>query len=273
MSSAPITAPGQGSALTYSSYLRLDELLRQQVPLSDNHDETLFIIIHQASELWMKLCLHELAATRRSIRADDLRPSFKMLARVARIQKQLISSWEVLSTMTPTDYLGFRDALGTSSGFQSAQYRLLEFMLGNKSIAHTERFRDDPAVHAKLSEELHTPSLYDETLRLLARRGLPIPADQLDRDFTQPYVASREVEAAWSAVYRDPTRHWDLYELGEKLVDLEDRFQTWRYAHLRTVERIIGHRQGTGGTPGVPYLARVLDQRFFPELFSVRTTL
>lgn len=273
MSSEPTNQTGPSPALTYGSYLRLDELLRQQVPLTDNHDEALFIIIHQASELWMKLCLHELAATRACIQADDLRPAFKMLARVAGIQKQLTSSWEILSTMTPTDYLRFRDALGSSSGFQSAQYRLIEFMLGNKSVAHVERYGADTATYTRLQEALIAPSLYDEALRLLARRGLPIPDTHLDRDFSQPYVASSEVEAAWGVVYRDPARYWELYELAEKLVDLEDRFQLWRYAHLRTVARIIGHRQGTGGTPGVPYLARVVEQKFFPELFSVRSVL
>lgn len=275
MQAAQPIAPtaGHASPLNYTTYLHLDELLLQQVPLSDSHDEALFIVIHQASELWLKLCLHELAAARAYIAAGDIRPAFKMFARVAGIQKQLIHSWDVLSTMTPTDYLTFRDSLGSSSGFQSLQYRLVEFLLGNKNAAHVERFREDAAAHAKLQEALVAPSLYDETLRFMKRRGLQIPDASIERDFSQPYVASPEVEAAWLAVYREPDRYWDLYELAEKLVDLEDRFQLWRYAHLRAVERIIGRKPGTGGTPGVPYLAKVVEQTFFPELFSVRTVL
>lgn len=259
--------------LTYSHYLRLDGLLCQQAPRSDSHDEMLFIVIHQASELWLKLCLHELRAARVSIAADQLGSAFKMLARVAGIQKQLIHSWDVLGTMTPSDYLSFRQLLGSSSGFQSQQYRLLEFLLGNKSLAHAERFKDDVAAHASLTRALHEPSLYDESLRALRRHGLQVPDDRIERDFSQPYQPSGEVEAAWAEVYRHTGRFWELYELAEKLVDLEDRFQLWRYAHLRAVERIIGRKPGTGGTPGVPYLARVIDQRFFPELFSVRTAL
>lgn len=271
----PATGPNSsaGGPLNYSTYLRLGALLQQQVPLTDSHDEALFIVIHQASELWLKLCLHELSAARTCIASDQVRPAFKMFARVAGIQKQLTHSWDVLSTMTPSDYLGFRETLGTSSGFQSLQYRLVEFALGNKNAAHVERFREDAAAHARLQEALITPSLYDETLRFMKRRGLQVPDASIDRDFSEPYVASREVEAAWLAVYREPDRYWDLYELAEKLVDLEDRFQLWRYAHLRAVERIIGRKPGTGGTPGVPYLAKVVDQTFFPELFSVRTVL
>lgn len=275
MQAAQPIAPTTGHAgpLNYTTYLHLDELLLQQVPLSDSHDEALFIVIHQASELWLKLCLHELSAARAYIAAGDIRPAFKMFARVAGIQKQLIHSWDVLSTMTPTDYLTFRDSLGSSSGFQSLQYRLVEFLLGNKNAAHVERFREDAAAHAKLQEALVAPSLYDETLRFMKRRGLQIPDASIERDFSKPYVASPEIEAAWLAVYREPDRYWDLYELAEKLVDLEDRFQLWRYAHLRAVERIIGRKPGTGGTPGVPYLAKVVEQTFFPELFSVRTVL
>lgn len=273
MSSTSAAAAVDRARLTYSSYLRLGELLSQQAPLTSSHDEPLFIVIHQASELWLKLSLHELRAARACIVHDDLRPALKMLARVSGIQKQLIQSWDVLGTMTPSEYLSFRGELGTSSGFQSAQYRLVEFLLGNKNAAHVERFREEPAVHARLQAALREPSIYDETLRLLARRGLELPATCLDRDFTRPYGASAAVEAAWIEVYRNTDRYWDLYELGEKLVDLEDRFQQWRYAHLRTVERIIGHRPGTGGTPGVPYLARVIEQQFFPELFSLRTVL
>ncbi|WP_198683820.1 tryptophan 2,3-dioxygenase [Peristeroidobacter agariperforans] len=259
--------------LTYAQYLRLPGLLAQQAPRSDSHDEMLFIIIHQASELWLKLCLHELRAARNCIASDQLDSAFKMLARVAAIQKQLIHSWDVLGTMTPSDYLGFRHLLGTSSGFQSQQYRLLEFLLGNKDAAHLNRFAEDTSAHDALRQALHEPSLYDEALRTLRRRGLPIPVDHVERDFSRPYRISSGVEGAWAEVYRNNEQYWDLYELAEKLVDLEDRFQLWRYAHLRTVERIIGRKSGTGGTPGVPYLARVIDQRFFPELFSVRTAL
>jgi tryptophan 2,3-dioxygenase len=266
--SAPTPQP-----ITYASYLRLDGLLDQQAPFSDSHDEMLFIIIHQASELWLKLCLHELRAARACVAQDELRSAFKMLARVAGIQKQLIHSWDVLGTMTPADYLSFRDLLGSSSGFQSQQYRLIEFMLGNKSIAHVERFKDDAEAYRTLGRALIEPSIYDEALRALHRQGLNIPGSHLERDFSKPYEASRDVEAAWVEVYRNTDRYWELYELAEKLVDLEDRFQLWRFAHLRTVERIIGRKQGTGGTPGVPYLAKVIDQRFFPELFTVRTAL
>jgi tryptophan 2,3-dioxygenase len=261
------------SPVTYASYLRLDALLDQQAPASDSHDEMLFILIHQASELWLKLCLHELRAARVCIAADQLRSAFKMLSRVAGVQKQLIHSWDVLGTMTPADYLSFRDLLGTSSGFQSQQYRLIEFMLGNKSVAHVERFREHADAYRNLKQALLEPSIYDEALRALQRHGLSIPSSCLSRDFSQPYEPSREVELAWAEVYRHTDRYWELYELAEKLVDLEDRFQLWRYAHLRTVERIIGRKSGTGGTPGVPYLAKVIDQRFFPELFSVRTAL
>jgi tryptophan 2,3-dioxygenase len=263
----------RSTAITYARYLRLDGLLAQQAPLSDSHDEMLFIIIHQASELWLKLCLHEMRAARACIADDQLRSAFKMLSRVAGIQKQLIHSWDVLGTMTPADYLSFRDLLGSSSGFQSQQYRLVEFLMGNKSASHVERFSDDAEAHQSLKQALVEPSLYDEALRALRRRGLDVPSSHLERDFTQPYQASPEVEAAWGQVYLDTDRHWELYELAEKLVDLEDRFQLWRFAHLRTVERIIGRKAGTGGTPGVPYLAKIIDQRFFPELFSVRMAL
>jgi tryptophan 2,3-dioxygenase len=272
-SSIQAIADQTSAAVTYASYLRLDALLKQQVPRSDSHDEMLFIIIHQASELWLKLCLHELNAARACIASDQLPSAFKMLARVAGIQKQLIHSWDVLGTMTPSDYLSFRHLLGTSSGFQSQQYRLIEFLLGNKNAAHVERFKDDAAAHENLTRALRAPSLYDEALRALRRHGFDIPDSHIERDFTQPYQPSAAVEAAWEEVYRNTERHWELYELAEKLVDLEDRFQLWRYAHLRTVERIIGRKPGTGGTPGVPYLARVIEQRFFPELFSVRTVL
>jgi tryptophan 2,3-dioxygenase len=259
--------------MSYSQYLQLDRVLAAQKPLSGQHDEMLFIIIHQASELWMKLCLHELAATRAQIKADDLEPAFKMLSRVARIQAQLIQSWDVLGTMTPADYSRFRDSLGQSSGFQSWQYRLLEFMLGNKDARMISVHANDKPTHALLRQELATPSLYDESLRLLARRGFDIPRERTERDWTQPYEAHPAVEAAWLAIYHDSGKHWDLYELAEKLVDLEVRLQQWRYAHMKTVERIIGFKRGTGGSSGVGYLEHVLKKGFFPELISLRTSI
>ena len=260
-------------SISYGQYLQLDKILTAQKPLSGQHDEMLFIVIHQASELWIKLCLHELAATRAQIRADDLEPAFKMLSRVARAQTQLIQSWDVLSTMTPSDYMKFRDSLGRSSGFQSWQYRLLEFMLGNKEPRHIEVHERDREAWAILKRELATPSLYDESIRLLARRGFDIPSACVDRDWTQPYVPNRAVESAWLAVYRDSSAQWDLYELAEKLVDLEYRLQQWRFAHLKTVERIIGFKRGTGGSSGVGYLEHVLKRGFFPELISLRTSI
>jgi tryptophan 2,3-dioxygenase len=260
-------------SISYSQYLQLDKILAAQKPLSGQHDEMLFLIIHQASELWMKLCLHELSATRTQIRSDDLEPAFKMLSRVARIQAQMIQSWDVLGTMTPADYMKFRDSLGQSSGFQSWQYRLLEFVLGNKEAKLLDVHAGDASVHAMLRQELNTPSLYDETIRLLARRGFDIPKECVERDWAKAYVPSPAVEAAWLSVYRDSTAHWDLYELAEKLVDLEYRLQQWRFAHLKTVERIIGFKRGTGGSSGVGYLAHVLKNTFFPELISLRTSI
>jgi tryptophan 2,3-dioxygenase len=259
--------------MTYGAYLHLDQVLASQAPLSGAHDELLFIVIHQASELWMKLCLHELEGARRQIREDDLEPAFKMLSRVARVQAQMIQSWEVLATMTPADYAKFRDSLGPSSGFQSHQYRLFEFLLGAKNAALIAVHESDPEAHARLSAALAEPSLYDESLRLLARRGFAVPPERLERDWSQPYEPHEGVEAAWIAVYRDAETHWDLYELGEKLVDVEYRFQQWRFAHLKTVERIIGFKRGTGGSSGVPYLARALEAAFFPELLTLRTRL
>jgi tryptophan 2,3-dioxygenase len=260
-------------SLSYGQYLQLDKVLGAQAPRSDEHDELLFIIIHQSSELWMKLCLHELRAAADHIRRDDLEPAFKMLSRVGRIQTQMIQAWEILATMTPFDYSRFRDALGTSSGFQSHQYRQIEFLLGAKNARTLEVHQSDPAVHAELLEALATPSLYDEALALLARRGFDIPAEYLDRDWTQPYEANAQVEAAWTAVYRDAAKHWDLYELGEKLVDVEYRLQQWRFAHMKTVERIIGFKRGTGGSAGVAYLVKALERPFFPELLSLRTVI
>ena len=261
------------SDVTYSSYLDLDRILSAQHPASGAHDEMLFIIVHQASELWLKLCLHELALARDNIAADTLRPTFKMLARVARAQGQLIQSWDVLSTMTPHDYSTIRPHLGGSSGFQSAQYRLMEFLLGGRNPDMITMHEATPEVATKLREELTRPSIYAETVALLARRGFAIPADVLERDPAVPWEHSDAVRDAWALVYRDPQEHWDLYELAEKLVDLEYHFQRWRFGHLKTVERIIGFKKGTGGTPGVPYLAGVLKQAFFPELLSVRTAI
>ncbi|WP_205690190.1 tryptophan 2,3-dioxygenase [Caulobacter sp. SLTY] len=260
-------------SLSYGQYLQLDKVLGAQAPQSGEHDELLFIVIHQSSELWMKLCLHELAAARDQIRADDLEPAFKMLSRVGRIQTQMIQAWEILATMTPFDYSRFREALGTSSGFQSHQYRQIEFMLGAKNGRTLDVHRSDPAALSALETSLAEPSLYDEALALLARRGFEIPADRLERDFTQAYAASAGVEAAWLKVYRDAEANWDLYELGEKLVDIEYRLQQWRFAHMKTVERIIGFKRGTGGSAGVAYLVKALERPFFPELLSLRTVI
>jgi len=261
------------AAMSYGDYLQLDTLLAAQKPVSDRHDELLFIIIHQATELWMKLVLHELNAARALVQQDDLQPAFKNLARVSRIQAQLIQSWDVLSTMTPSDYSSFRDQLGKSSGFQSAQYRLIEFALGNKQAKMIEPHRHLPELSARLDEALAAPSLYDQAIRLLARRGFAIDPAVLARDVTQPHRAEPSVLAAWLEIYRDPQRYWDLYQLAEELVDLEDWFQQWRFRHMTTVQRVIGFKRGTGGTAGVGYLKQVLDIVFFPELWEVRTTL
>ncbi|HTQ12966.1 MAG TPA: tryptophan 2,3-dioxygenase [Rhizomicrobium sp.] len=260
-------------AMSYADYLNLEGLLACQRPLTEEHDETLFIVIHQASELWIKLCLHEIAGAIRQIRADDLGPAFKMMARVARVQANLIQSWEILSTMTPFDYASFRAALGQSSGFQSFQYRMLEFRMGNKNRKMARVFESDPEIAARVNAALEEPSLYDESLRLLARRGFPVPADKIERDFAEAYVSDPRVTEAWRLVYRDVETHWDLYELAEKLVDLEYRFHLWRYSHMKTVERIIGAKPGTGGTSGVAYLNKALALRFYPELWDVRTEI
>jgi tryptophan 2,3-dioxygenase len=262
-----------GEDVTYASYLDLDRLLSAQHPVSGAHDEMLFIVIHQASELWLKLCLHELTAARARIAADDLRPAFKMLARVARAQEQLITGWDVLSTMTPHDYSQIRPHLGRSSGFQSAQYRLMEFMLGGRDPDMVTMHEATPEVAAGLRVELGRPSLYDEALRLLAKRGFAIPAEVLKRGLERPHESDPAIVEAWARIYRDPEAHWDLYELAEKLVDLEYHFQRWRFGHLKTVERIIGFKRGTGGTAGVPYLESVLKKGFFPELLAVRTEI
>jgi tryptophan 2,3-dioxygenase len=262
-----------GESKTYGEYLHLDQILSAQKPASYEHDEMLFIIIHQASELWMKLCLHELNAARDHIRRDDLGPSFKMLSRVSRIQQQLTQSWDVLATMTPAEYSGFRNDLGRASGFQSYQYRMLEFVIGNKNPDMIEVHKRDQESYAALQRELHSPSIYDESLRVLSRRGFEIPQEYLDRDWSLPYQPNKQVAAAWLAVYHSVDDHWDLYELAEKLVDLDMRFQLWRFSHMKTVERIIGYKRGTGGTGGVSYLAKALDLRFFPELWQIRTAM
>ena len=259
--------------VTYSSYLDLDRILAAQHPSSDAHDELLFIVVHQASELWLKLCLHELTAARECIENDNLRPAFKMLARVARAQQQLIQSWDVLSTMTPHDYSKIRPYLGASSGFQSAQYRMMEFMLGGRDGKHVKLHGKNGDWSQRLEAETQRASLYDAAIQLLVRRGFEIDLNASQRDHKATYEHNPSVEAAWAEIYRDPHQHWDLYELAEKLVDLEYHFQRWRFGHLKTVERIIGFKRGTGGTPGVPYLEGVLKQAFFPELLSVRTAI
>jgi tryptophan 2,3-dioxygenase len=259
--------------LSYSQYLNLDKLLDAQHPLSYHHDEMLFILIHQVSELWMKLCLHELNSTIDCVRRDDLGPTFKMLARVSTIQHQLLQSWDVLATITPSDYSAFRNTLGRASGFQSPQYRMLEFLIGNKNAGTIKVFRGDPPTYELLERALRAPSLYDEVLRLLSRRGLDVPAEAIDRDFTQPYQASKQVAAAWLSVYHNSVKDWDLYGLAERLVDLDYKFQLWRFAHVKTVERIIGYKRGTGGTGGVSYLTKALELKFFPELWTIRTSM
>ncbi len=260
-------------SMSYSDYLNLDQILNAQKPLSPAHDEMLFIVQHQTTELWMKLMLHELHAATVCVTLDDLPSAFKMLARVSRIMDQLVQAWSVLATMTPPEYTAMRPYLGSSSGFQSWQYRCIEFALGNKNGAMLKPHAHRPELLAKVDAAYRAPSLYDEALRLLAREGLPLPAQALERDWTQPYVASEAVEAAWLAVYREPRKYWDLYQLGEKLTDIEDAFRLWRFRHVTTVERIIGFKRGTGGTGGVSYLRKMLDVVLFPELWKLRTDL
>ncbi len=259
--------------MSYGDYLQLDSLLTSQQRLSDHHDEMLFIVIHQTSELWMKLILHEMTAAIQAIADDQLERSFKMLARVSKIQQQLIQSWSVLSTLTPAEYLEFRDSLGHSSGFQSYQNRQIEISLGFKNAQMLRVYEHETALFAQLNDDLQTPSIYDETVRAMHRRGLPIDEAVLNRDVTQDWEADASVEAAWAIVYQDVEQYWDLYELGEKLLDIGSQQQMWRFNHMSTVERIIGQKPGTGGSSGVSYLRRVLDHRFFPELWSVRTKL
>lgn len=259
--------------MSYGDYLQLDQLLSTQHPLSPDHNEMLFIIQHQTSELWMKLMLHELEAAMRAIAADQLGSAFKMLARVSRIMEQLVHAWDVLATMTPPEYSAIRPYLASSSGFQSWQYRCIEFRLGNKSAAMLKPHAHAPERLAQVVAAHAAPSLYDEALRLLARRGIAVPATHTERDWTLPYAASADVEQAWLTIYREPQTHWELYQLGEELTDLEDAFRLWRFRHVTTVERIIGFKRGTGGTSGVSYLRKMLDVVLFPEIWSLRTAL
>ena len=260
-------------AMSYGDYLGLEQILNAQHPRSPNHNEMLFIVQHQTSELWLKLMLHEMQAVRSKLRAGELAPAFKMLARVARIMDQLVHAWDVLATMTPPEYTAIRPYLGASSGFQSYQYRELEFILGNKNAALLTVHNTAPAAFAILERELNAPSVYDESVMLLARSGMHIDAARLKRDWTEPTEHDESVKAAWLEVYKDPSKHWALYELAEKLVDLETAFRFWRFRHVTTVERIIGFKTGTGGTAGVSYLRKMLDVVLFPELFSLRTAL
>ena len=259
--------------MSYGDYLQIDRILTSQRLLTGAHDEMLFIIQHQTSELWMRLALHELDAARRAIAGGKVREAFKMLARIARIFEQLNTAWDVLRTMTPADYTTFRDGLGQSSGFQSWQYRLIEFAVGNRNLAMLKPHAHRPDIMARLNTELARPSLYDEALRHLARSGLPVPADVLNRDLATPWTAHDGVRGIWETVYRDTNQYWEAYELAEKLMDFEDYFRRWRFNHVTTVERVIGLKRGTGGTSGVSYLRRMLEVELFPELWHLRTTL
>jgi tryptophan 2,3-dioxygenase len=260
------------ASMTYGGYLALDQLLSAQHPVSDHHDEMLFVIIHQTKELWLKQTIHELILSRELVRADQLFQVHKSLSRVSRIQAVMTLSWDVLATLTPADYSSFRNVLGSSSGFQSAQFRRVEYMLGLKDVAHL-RHHEGSADHALLHDALHQPSLWDEANAALARAGFDLPPNVLARDWSQPYEPNAVVEEAWAKVYRDPNRWWPLYQLAEKLVDVDDAMATWRHKHVTTVERIIGFKRGTGGTAGVPYLQSTLSKRAFPELWSLRTKL
>jgi tryptophan 2,3-dioxygenase len=259
--------------MSYGDYLGLDAILNAQHPRSPDHNEMLFIVQHQTSELWMKLMLHELRAAMAHIAKDELGTAFKMLARVSRIMEQLVHAWDVLATMTPPEYSAIRPYLDSSSGFQSYQYRCIEFSLGNKNASMLRPHAHRPDLLAHVEAAYRSPSLYDEALRLLARRGISVPATHLERDWSLPYPADGGVEAAWLVVYRDPQRYWDLYQLGEELTDLEDAFRLWRFRHVTTVERVIGFKRGTGGTGGVSYLRKMLDVVLFPEIWSLRTQL
>ena len=260
-------------SMSYGDYLQLDAILSAQQPLSPAHDEMLFIVQHQTSELWMKLMLHELRAAIGHIARDELPPAFKMLARVSKIMEQLVHAWDVLATMTPPEYSAMRPYLGQSSGFQSYQYRCIEFSMGNKNRAMLKPHEHRADLLAQVQAAYEAPSLYDEALRLMARRGIEVPASHTERDWTQPYAESEAVEQAWLTVYRNPERHWDLYQLGEELTDLEDAFRLWRFRHVTTVERVIGFKRGTGGTGGVSYLRKMLDVVLFPEIWRLRTNL
>jgi tryptophan 2,3-dioxygenase len=259
--------------MSYGDYLHLDAVLNAQHPLSPDHNEMLFIVQHQTSELWMKLMLHELSAAIAAVRADQLGSAFKMLARVSRIMEQLVHAWDVLATMTPPEYSAIRPYLSNSSGFQSWQYRCIEFLLGNKNAAMLKPHAHRPEILAQVEAAWRAPSLYDESLRLLARRGIAVPASHVERDWTRPYESDDGVEQAWLTVYRAPEKHWDLYQLGEELTDLEDAFRLWRFRHVTTVERVIGFKRGTGGTSGVGYLRKMLDVVLFPEIWKLRTDL
>jgi tryptophan 2,3-dioxygenase len=270
------TAAARGSrAVDYAGYLGLRELLATQHPLSDppHHDELLFIIQHQTTELWFKLLIHELRAAIDLVRRDDLESSFKILARVKHIQTQLLDQWGVLETLTPTEYAQFRYVLGPASGFQSHQNRLIEFAMGKKDARVVDAFRHDPEVHATLEQALRAPSLYDEYLRWLGRNGHPVPAEVLDRDVTRPYAPHPGVTAVLAAIYERPEASWDAYEMAEKLVDVDEAYSLWRFRHLKVVLRIIGRKRGTGGTAGADYLERLTEEVFFPELWEVRTAL
>lgn len=259
--------------MSYSDYLKLEKVLTAQAPLSQAHDEMLFIIQHQTSELWMKLALHEISSAIRSIREDRLEPAFKMLSRVARIFEQLNNAWDVLRTMTPSEYTEFRDSLGQSSGFQSWQYRAIEFSAGNRNLAMLRPHAHRPEILEKLEAILAAPSLYDEAIRLLARNGFDVGDEAGRSDWRETRSENDKVFAAWQTVYRNPERYWMLYELAEKLVDFEDYFRRWRFNHVTTVERIIGFKRGTGGTSGASYLKKMLEVELFPELWHVRTDL
>jgi len=260
-------------SMSYGDYLQLDQILSAQKPLSPDHNEMLFIVQHQTSELWMKLMLHELHAAIAHVASDELPKAFKMLARVSRIMEQLVHAWDVLATMTPPEYSAIRPYLAQSSGFQSYQYRCIEFSLGNKNAAMLKPHAHRPELLALVDAAWRAPSLYDEALRLLARRGIAVPESHVQRDWTQPYSADPGVEQAWLTVYRDPATYWDLYQLGEELTDLEDAFRLWRFRHVTTVERVIGFKRGTGGTGGVSYLRKMLDIVLFPEIWTLRSAL
>jgi tryptophan 2,3-dioxygenase len=259
------------ASTSYGGYLQLEQLLAAQKPRSSHHDEMLFIIQHQTSELWMKLMIHELAAAIEHVKADRLAPCFKILARVKQIQRQLFEQWGVLETLTPSEYAEFRDVLGPASGLQSFQYRAIEFLLGNKDAKRLELYRHDEPTRALLEKLLRAPSLYDEFLRLLARRGMPVPAERVERDWTLPYERHPAVVSVFKIIYDDTKKYWDAYDMCEKLVDVEENFQLWRFRHVKTVERVIGFKRGTGGSAGVAFLRKVLETALFPELIDVRT--